>query len=149
MRLSRGFRELLECFARHEVRFLIVGGWALAAHGHPRMTKDLDIWVLADSANADAVIEALEDFGFGDLDLTAEDFLESDMVVQLGYPPNRVDLLTSPDGVDFESCWADRLDVTMDGLDVPFIGLEGLKQNKRSSGRPQDLVDIQILEGRD
>ena len=149
MRLSRDFRELLECFARHEVRFLIVGGWALAAHGHPRMTKDLDIWVLADSANADAVIEALEDFGFGDLDLTAEDFLESDMVVQLGYPPNRVDLLTSPDGVDFESCWADRLDVTMDGLDVPFIGLEGLKQNKRSSGRPQDLVDIQILEGRD
>lgn len=149
MRLSRDFRELLECFARHEVRFLIVGGWALAAHGHPRMTKDLDIWVSADSANADAVIEALEDFGFGDLDLTAEDFLESDMVVQLGYPPNRVDLLTSPDGVDFESCWADRLDVTMDGLDVPFIGLEGLKQNKRSSGRPQDLVDIQILEGRD
>lgn len=149
MRLSRDFRELLECFARHEVRFLIVGSWALAAHGHPRMTKDLDIWVLADSANADAVIEALVDFGFGDLDLTAEDFLESDMVVQLGYPPNRVDLLTSPDGVDFESCWADRLDVTMDGLDVPFIGLEGLKQNKRSSGRPQDLVDIQILEGRD
>ena len=148
MRLSRDFRELLECFARHEVRFLIVGGWALAAHGHPRMTKDLVIWVLADSANADAVIEALVDFGFGDLDLTAEDFLESDMVVQLGYPPNRVDLLTSPDGVDFESCWADRLDVTMDGLDVPFIGLEGLKQNKRSSGRPQDIVDIQILEGR-
>ena len=149
MRLSRDFRELLECFARHEVRFLIVGGWALAAHGHPRMTKDLDIWIWADSANAVAVIEALEDFGFGDLDLSAEDFLESDMVVQLGYPPNRVDLLTAPAGVVFESCWADRLDVTMGGLDVPFIGLEGLKQNKRSSGRPQDLVDIQILEGRD
>jgi hypothetical protein len=148
MRLSRDFRELLECFARHEVRFLIVGGWALAAHGHPRMTKDLDIWVWADSVNADAVIEALGDFGFGDLDLSAEDFLESDMVVQLGYPPNRVDLLTSPTGVDFEACWADRLDVTMDGLHVPFIGLEGLKQNKRSSGRPQDIVDIQILEGR-
>ena len=148
MRLSRDFRELLECFARHEVRFLIVGGWALAAHGHPRMTKDLDIWVWADSANADAVIEALGDFGFGDLDLSAENFLQSDMVIQLGYPPNRVDLLTSPAGVDFEACWADRLDVTMDGLDVPFIGLEGLKQNKRSSGRPQDIVDIQILEGR-
>lgn len=148
MRLSRDFRELLECFARHEVRFLIVGGWALAAHGHPRMTKDLDIWVWADPANADAVIAALEDFGFGDLDLTVEDFLESDMVVQLGYPPNRVDLLTSPAGVDFETCWADRLDVTMDVLTVPFIGLEGLKQNKRSSGRPQDLVDIEILEGR-
>ena len=148
MRLSRDFRELLECFARHEVRFLIVGGWALAAHGHPRMTKDLDIWVWADPANADAVIAALEDFGFGDLDLTVEDFLESDMVVQLGCPPNRVDLLTSPAGVDFETCWSDRLDISMDGLTVPFIGLEGLKQNKRSSGRPQDLVDIEILEGR-
>ena len=148
MRLSRDFRELLECFARHEVRFLIVGGWALAAHGHPRMTKDLDIWIWAAPENSDAVIKALEDFGFGDLDLSAEDFLESDMVVQLGYPPNRVDLLTSPAGVDFETCWADRLDISMDGLTVPFIGLEGLKQNKRSSGRPQDLVDIDILEGR-
>lgn len=148
MRLSRDFRELLECFARHEVRFLIVGGWALAAHGHPRMTKDLDIWIWAEPENSDAVIKALEDFGFGDLDLSAEDFLESDMVVQLGHPPNRVDLLTSPAGVDFETCWADRLDISMDGLTVPFIGLEGLKQNKRSSGRPQDLVDIDILEGR-
>ncbi len=147
MRLSRDFQELLECFARHNVRYLIVGGWALAAHGHPRMTKDLDIWVWPDSSNANSVVEALTDFGFGDLGLTANDFLDEDVVVQLGYPPNRVDLLTTPSGVDFEECWADRLSVELAGLELPFIGREGLKRNKQASARPQDLVDIQILEG--
>lgn len=147
MRLSQDFHELLECFARHDVRYLIVGGWALAAHGHPRLTKDLDVWVWAESPNARALLEALEEFGFGDLDLRVEDFTASDMVIQLGYPPNRVDLLTSPTGVDFESCWKDRLEVEMDGVRVPFIGLEGLKANKRASGRPQDMVDVAILEG--
>ena len=81
MRLSRDFQELLECFARHNVRYLIVGGWALAAHGHPRMTKDLDIWVWPDSSNTNSVVEALTDFGFGDLGLTANDFLDEDVVV--------------------------------------------------------------------
>ena len=145
MRLSRDFHELLECFARHEVRYLIVGGWALAAHGHPRMTKDLDIWVWPESANAGAVIEALADFGFEGLGLSSSDFLEPDVVIQLGYPPNRVDLLTTPTGVEFEGCWKDRVEVEMDDLTVPFIGLEGLVANKRASGRPQDLVDVEIL----
>ena len=147
MRLSRDFQELLECFARHDVRYLIVGGWALDAHGHPRMTKDLDIWVWPDSSNANSVVAALTDFGFGELGLTANDFLDEDVVVQLGYPPNRVDLLTTPSGVDFEDCWADRFPVEVGGLELPFIGREGLMRNKQASARPQDLVDIQILEG--
>lgn len=147
MKLNQDFHELLECFARNNVRFLIVGGWALAAHGHPRLTKDLDVWVWAEPSNALALLEALDGFGFGDLGLRIEDFTRSDMVVQLGYPPNRVDLLTSPTGVDFETCWSDRLEVDMDGVLVPFIGLEGLKANKRASGRPQDIVDVAILEG--
>lgn len=149
MKLSQDFHELLECFARNDVRYLIVGGWALAAHGHPRLTKDLDVWVWAESTNARALLEALEEFGFGDLDLSVEDFSQPDIVIQLGYPPNRVDLLTSPTGVDFESCWGDRLEIQMDGVLVPFIGLEGLKANKRASGRPQDMVDVEILEGGD
>lgn len=149
MKLSQDFHELLECFARNDVRYLIVGGWALAAHGHPRLTKDLDVWVWAESTNARALLEALEEFGFGDLDLSVEDFSQPDIVIQLGYPPNRVDLLTSPTGVAFESCWGDRLEIQMDGLLVPFIGLEGLKANKRASGRPQDMVDVEILEGGD
>lgn len=147
MQLSPDFRELLECFDRHEVRYLVVGGWALAAHGVPRLTKDLDLWVWPDDGNADAVVRALEDFGFAELGLARDDFISPDVVVQLGYPPNRVDLITTPSGVDFEQCWADRLSLTLDGLEVPFIGLEGLKANKRASGRAQDLVDVQVLDG--
>ena len=146
MRLNRDFRELLECFARHDVRYLIVGGWALAAHGVPRLTKDLDLWVWPEAANAERLVEALEEFGFGSMGLGVDDFLDEDVVIQLGYPPNRVDILTSPSGVDFEACWADRLDVQMEGGAVPFIGLDGLKANKRATGRPQDLVDLHTLE---
>jgi len=149
MQLSPDFRELLECFDRHNVRYLVVGGWALAAHGVPRLTKDLDLWVWPNSGNAEAVLRALEDFGFSDLGLVEADFVEPDVVVQLGYPPNRVDLLTTPSGVDFEQCWKDRLNVTLDGLEVPFIGLEGLKANKRASDRAQDRVDVQSLEAID
>ena len=147
MQLSPDFRELLECFDRHEVRYLVVGGWALAAHGVPRLTKDLDLWVWPDDGNADAVVRALEEFGFAELGLARDDFISPDVVVHLGYPPNRVDLITTPSGVDFQQCWADRLSLTLDGLEVPFIGLEGLKANKRASGRAQDVVDVQVLEG--
>ena len=147
MQLSPDFRELLECFDRHEVRYLVVGGWALAAHGVPRLTKDLDLWVWPDDGNADAVVRALEEFGFAELGLARDDFISPDVVVQLGYPPNRVDLITTPSGVDFQQCWADRLSLTLDGLEVPFIGLEGLKANKRASGRAQDVVDVQVLDG--
>jgi len=111
------------------------------------MTKDLDVWIWPQSTNAQALISALEEFGFQELGLTAEDFTEPDVVIQLGYPPNRVGLLTSPTGVEFDECWKERLDVQMEGFTVPFIGLEGLKANKRASGRPQDTVDVEILEG--
>lgn len=147
MRMNRDFRELLECFASHDVRYLVIGGWALAAHGVPRMTKDLDLWVWPDSANARKVVAALEAFGFGDLGLTADDFQAPDVVIQLGYPPNRVDLLTTPSGVDFEGCWPGRMQVVLDGgASVPFIGIEELIANKQATGRPQDLVDIALLE---
>jgi hypothetical protein len=147
MQLSPDFRELLECFDRHEVRYLVIGGWALAAHGVPRLTKDLDLWVWPDAGNAGAVVRALDEFGFAELGLTSHDFTSPDVVVQLGYPPNRVDLITTPSGVDFEQCWADRLNLTLDGLEVAFIGLEGLKANKRAAGRAQDAVDVKVLEG--
>ena len=146
MRLNRDFHELLACFARNDVRYLVVGGWALAAHGVTRLTKDLDLWVWPEVENARAVVTALEDFGFSGLGLVLEDFMEADMVVQLGYPPNRVDLLTTPSGVGFEQCWDERVTVEIDALSVPFIGLEGLKANKRATGRPQDLVDLDALE---
>ena len=147
MRLSRDFHELLECFERNDVRYLIIGGWALAAHGVPRMTKDLDVWVWPEGSNARKVVAALVEFGFGGLELTEADFIEPDTVVQLGYPPNRVDILTTPSGVDFETCWADRVDVDLGELVVHFIGREDLKANKRAVGRLQDLADIESLQG--
>ena len=145
MRLNRDFHELFECFARNDVRYLIIGGWALAAHGVQRMTEDIDVWVLPDSANASAVMEALREFGFGETDLVEDDFMAPDTVIQLGYPPNRVDILTTPSCVSFDSCWDGRIEVQLDGLIVPFIGLEGLKANKRAVGRLQDLADLEAL----
>jgi hypothetical protein len=142
MKINRDFRELLECFVSHDVRFLVVGGHALAALGLPRYTKDMDIWVWMDPANAAAAVAAVEDFGFGGLGIASHDFVTPDVVIQLGYPPNRVDLLTSPSGVDFDECWSERLDVDLDGIVIPFIGPRGLMKNKAAAGRPQDLVDL-------
>ena len=94
MNLNQDFQEFIELFISHNVRFMIVGGYAVAAHGHPRYTKDLDVWVWADPKNADRVVSALAEFGFGELGLTAGDFLRPDSVVQLGHEPQRIDILT-------------------------------------------------------
>jgi len=144
--LTDDFVEFIECCAAREVRFLIVGSYALAAHGYPRATKDLDVWVLLDPENAERVVGALDDFGMGSLGLTAQDFLEPEIVVQLGYPPARIDLLTSISGVTFEECWNNRLLVDIGELTVDFISAEDLIRNKRAAGRPQDLVDADTLE---
>lgn len=146
MQLDPDFKEFIECCAAHDVRFLIVGGYALAAHGHPRFTKDLDVWVWLDSGNVRRLIDALSDFGFGSLGLSEEGFAEPDTVIQLGYPPKRIDLLTSIDGVDFGECWEARVEIDLDGLLVPFIDATHFVANKRASGRPQDLADIAALE---
>ncbi len=108
MELNQDFREFFESLDRHNVRYLLVGGYAMAAHGHPRFTKDLDVWVWMDPANSKAVVAALAEFGFGSLGLTEADFLTADTVIQLGYPPQRIDLLTTPSGVTFEDCWDGR-----------------------------------------
>lgn len=144
--LTKDFIEFIECCDGRDVRFLIVGGYALAAHGHPRATKDLDIWLLIDARNADRVVEALEDFGMGSLGLNASDFLEPDVVIQLGYAPIRIDLLTSISGVDFEEAWPNRIVLDVGGIEAGFISVDDLIRNKRATGRPQDLVDVQILE---
>lgn len=99
MELDPNFSEFIGLLRARDARFLIVGGYAVALHGHPRYTADLDVWLAADHRNAEAVLQALDDFGFGELGLTSEDFTTADRVVQLGYPPLRIDLLTSIDGV--------------------------------------------------
>jgi hypothetical protein len=147
--LTKDFVEFIECCVARDVKFLIVGGYALAAHGHPRATKDLDVWILMESSNADRLVAALDDFGMKSVGLEASDFIEPDIVVQLGYPPLRIDLLTSASGVEFETCWRRRMMVTVGSVDAGFISYEDLLANKRASGRPQDAVDVEVLEGGD
>jgi hypothetical protein len=145
MDLNRDFSEFIACFAARDVRFLIVGGYAVAAHGHPRYTKDLDVWVRVDRDNARRIIAALDDFGFGGLGIAAEDFLADDVVVQLGREPQRIDLLTFVSGVEFDEAYAHRFDAVIGGLEVPVIGRAELRRNKLATGRLRDLADVEDL----
>ena len=143
--LNPDFKEFIQSLNDNNVRYLVIGGYAVALHGYPRYTKDIDIWLEMSPGNAENVVNALKQFGFGTLNLQPDDFLAPDQVVQLGYPPNRIDLITTPDGVDFATCYDARVVITMDGLAINFIDLENLKRNKRASGRFQDLADLENL----
>ena len=149
MNLDRDFSEFVGFCINRDVRFLIVGGYAVAAHGHPRFTKYLDVWVRIDRGNAERLTEALGDFGFASLGLRPDDFLEPEVVIQLGHPPKRIDLLTSVDGVEFERCWERRIEIQVGEHSIPFISQPDLVANKRASGRPQDLADVDFLAGPD
>ena len=143
---NQDFKEFIKSLNDNKVRYLIVGGYAVALHGYPRYTKDLDIWIELYPENAAKMIKALDRFGFGSLGLQVEDFLKADQIIQLGYPPNRLDLITSMPGVDFERCYVSRIEVAVDGLSLYFIDLDNLKKNKRAVGRLQDLADLENLE---
>lgn len=143
--LNKDFREFIESLNSNKVRYLVLGGYAIAFHGHPRYTKDLDIWLELSLENAEKTLQALEDFGFGGMGLTAQDFLQTGQVIQLGYPPNRIDLINSPDGVDFTQCYFSRVEVEIDGVLICVIDIENLKKNKKASGRLQDLADLEKL----
>jgi hypothetical protein len=128
------------------VRYLVVGGYAVALHGYPRYTKDLDIWIERAPENAKRLVSAIIGFGFSSLGITESDFLDVDQIIQLGYPPSRIDLITDLPGVDFEQCYASKVQVNLDGTLVNFIDSGSLKQNKKASGRYQDLADLENLE---
>lgn len=143
--LNRDFKEFAELLNARGVEYLVVGGYALAAHGHPRYTGDIDFWVRPTPDNLARLLDALHDFGFGSLGLKREDF-DPGTVVQLGQPPRRIDLLTAIDGVDFDDCFARREAVDLSGVTLHIIGLEDFKTNKRASGRLKDLADLEQLE---
>jgi hypothetical protein len=124
----------------------MVGEYAVAFHGHPRYTKDLDIWIRLEPGNAARIVAALRQFGFDSLDLQPADFLAADQIIQLGYPPTRIDLLTTLPGVQFDACYESRVVVEVDGVAVDFIDLENLKRNKAALGRFQDLADLENLQ---
>jgi hypothetical protein len=141
---SRDFKDFLELLAQHDVKALIIGAFAVAFHAKPRFTKDLDIFVEATADNGERLLRAIDAFGFGTLGLTVDDFAP-DRVTQLGFPPNRIDLVTSIDGVTFEEAWASRAAGKYGDIDVWYIGREALVRNKAAAARPQDLMDLATL----
>ncbi len=144
--LTPDFKEFIALLNKHNVRYLVVGGYALALHGHPRFTKDIDIWICPDNNNAESLITVLQEFGFSSLNVKKEDFLFPGYIIQLGHPPNRIDLLTSVTGLEFESCYSTRMKMNIDGIHVDFIDRESMKTNKKAVGRLQDLADLENLE---
>ena len=145
MPLHSDLREFIELLNSHRVEYIVVGGYALAFHGHPRYTGDIDILVRASPENAGRLEQVISAFGFADTGLGAKDFLGPDQIVQLGQPPNRVDLLTSITGVGFDEAWANRVSAELERLPVFFIGLDSLVKNKKVTGRTQDQADLEAL----
>ena len=146
MLTSSDFKELLNLFEKHEVRYLIVGGYAVMKYSEPRFTKDLDVWIATDPENADAVYTALKAFGAPLANLTADDFTHQDYFYQMGSPPLRVDIMMSIPGVEFEDAWKNREVVELEDLKIPFISRSDLIRAKEASGRPQDKIDIDNLK---
>ncbi len=146
--LSPDFKEFVQLLNSFQVRYLVIGGYAVAYHGHPRYTKDLDIWLDVSKANARRVVAVLNEFGFASLRFTEADFIEPNHVIQLGQPPLRIDLLVGLTKPSFRSCFAARVVADFDGVEVNFIDLASLIQSKRSAGRMQDLADVEQLERR-
>ncbi|MEW6405318.1 MAG: hypothetical protein AB1649_26300, partial [Chloroflexota bacterium] len=146
MILNPDFKEFFRLLNANGVHYMIVGGYAVAYHGYPRYTKDIDVWIWVHPENAAKIEKTLRDFGFESLGLQASDFLEEGTIVQLGYAPNRIDLIMGIPGVDFEECYAKRVEEEIDGVSLSFIDLENLKKAKKASGRLQDLADVENLE---
>jgi len=146
MVLDENFKEFISLLNANGVKYLVVGGFAVAYHGYPRYTKDIDFWVWADPDNAERLLKTIHDFGLDVLGLKKEDFINPDNIIQLGHEPNRIDLILQLEGVDFNECFARRQDVTFEDLPMAFIGFDDLIKNKRSTGRLKDKVDAQTLE---
>ncbi len=143
--LTKDFREFLQCLNARGVEFLIIGGHAVAFHGYPRATADLDVWVAINPANAALLVDALKEFGFNVPELNTQLFLEEGRIIRMGIAPNRIAIQTGIDGVKFSNCYPRRVIAEVEGIPVGFISLADLKANKRASGRNKDLADLDNL----
>jgi hypothetical protein len=144
-RLPADFAEFLRLLDAHGVDYLVVGGYAVAFHGHPRATQDLDVWLRRDLATAERVVEVLRAFGFDAPELRPELFLDPERLVRLGEPPMRLELLTSVSGLDFEESHRRAVRTELEGVPVAIVSLPDLRANKRAAGRPRDLADLEEL----
>jgi hypothetical protein len=145
MFVNSDFTELLNLFNDNRVRYLVIGGYAVIQYAEPRFTKDLDLWISTNTENAAAVFAVLKIFGAPLAGLSEADFAEEGYFYQMGIPPMRVDILMGVPGGDFEKAWQNRNEVDFDGLKVPFVSKSDLIEIKKASGRPQDLIDADIL----
>ena len=145
LNLPQDFKDLLKILSDNQVQYMIVGGYALSLYAAPRATGDIDIFIKIDPDTAGRILKSLQEFGFGGLGITEQDLLTPDQVVQLGYPPNRIDFLTCIEGVSWEEAFQNQKYITMDGLTLPVIGKNELIKNKLSTGRLKDKADVESL----
>lgn len=143
--LPPDFREFLTSLNAHRVEYLLVGGYAVAYHGYPRATADMDIWIALHPRNAERVVAALKAFGFDHPDVRPDLFLREGQIVRMGVPPVRIEIATTISGVRFEECYAGRIVDSLDGVDVSLISLAHLRANKKAAGRHKDLDDLENL----
>ncbi len=146
--LEKDIIDFIKLCNEHNVKYLVVGGYAVSIHGYPRSTKDIDVCIELSEENALKMVEVIRDFGFSSLKLNKEDFLKKDSITQLGFPPLRIDILNDLDGVSFKEAWDNKKVVTIENVSVNFIGYNELIAVKQTAGRPQDLADIDKLTKR-
>jgi hypothetical protein len=144
--LNEDYRDMLRVLSEEKVKFILVGAYALAAHGYPRATMDIDIWVMPSPENADAVLRALSRFGAPLHNLTKEDLLEDGTIFQIGVAPRRIDIITTASGLQFETTYQNSIPVTIEGIEVRIPSIDDLILNKRAIGRTKDLADAEALE---
>lgn len=145
MEICSEFKEMVECLNNNQAQYLVVGGYAVNHYGFSRFTGDFDIWVHKTPGNADKVLKSIADFGFGSLGIRKEDLLKDDAVIQLGYPPVRIDFLVDLHGVPFNDCFKRRKDVKIDDLNFPFIHVNDLIESKKVANRDKDQMDVKRL----
>ena len=145
MKIEKDFKEFIELLNSNKVKYLIVGGFAFSYYAEPRFTKDIDFFVEVEKNNSKKIIKTLNEFGFGEIGLKEEDFLKTNNIIQLGYAPLRIDIITSITGVLFKTAWENKVTGKYGNISCNYISKEDLIQNKKASGRPQDIADVKKL----
>ena len=146
--LPKPFKEFIELLEKNQVKYLIVGGYAVSVHGYPRYTGDLDIFIAIEPKNSCGILKTFRDFGFTDLDISESDFLQADTIVEIGREPLKIQVMNEISGVSFDEAESTKIFIPVDGINVPFISLEMLIKNKLASNRGKDRVDAEILKNR-
>ena len=144
--LNEDYKEILQCLTDENVKFLIVGAYAMAVHGFPRATMDIDIWVMPSPDNARAVLQALTRFGAPLNELTADDLQKDDTVFQIGVAPRRIDIITGASGLEFEDTFMRSAEAEIEGIQINIPSIDDLIRNKKATGRTKDLADVEALE---